>query len=149
MCKADDILIAKQVFNMLDTQAQVIREQITGKPVLTSSFQEHELTIGTANASLLFFLHRGSKNGYSDPIIAVMRNGRDTSASVVAIKGDREMMTIVEEVSAASDLEALQAVYERSKIDLSLAMNLAKEVGENEFGNVAGDGEMSSGSMGV
>lgn len=75
-----------------------------------------------------------------------MRNGRDTSASVVAIKGDREMMTIVEEVSAASDLEALQAVFERSKIDLSLAMNLAKEVGENEFGNVAVSGGVSSAS---
>lgn len=73
-----------------------------------------------------------------------MRNGRDTSASVVAIKGGREMMTIVEEVSAASDLEALQAVFERSKIDLSLAMNLAKEVGENEFGNVVGGGGVSS-----
>ena len=131
---------------MLDSHTQALREQITGMSLKSSRSQEFQLTACAANASLLFFLHRGSKDGYSDPIIAVMRNGRDTSASVVAIKGDREMMTIVEEVSAASDLEALQAVFERSKIDLSLAMNLAKEVGENEFGNVAGGGGVSPAS---
>lgn len=72
-----------------------------------------------------------------------MRNGRDTSASVVAIKGGEEMMTLVDEVSAASDMEALQAVFERSKIDLALAMDNAKEGGRNSFGTVASCGGMS------
>lgn len=95
------------------------------------------LTEQPANATLLFFLHRGSKEGYSDPIIAVMRNGKDTSASVVAIKGDNEIITLVDDVSAPSDMGALQAVFERSKIDLTLAMNLVKENRKNGSGGAA------------
>lgn len=55
-----------------------------------------------------------------------MRNGKDTSAGVVTIKGGKELITLVEDVSAPSDMSALQAVFERSKIDLALAMNRAK-----------------------
>jgi hypothetical protein len=91
----------------------------------------------SANASLLFFLRIGSKEGHSDPIIAIMRNGKDTSAGVVAIKGDKEMITLVDDVSAPSDMSALQAVFERSKIDLALAMNLAKANRNCHSGRVA------------
>lgn len=94
------------------------------------------LRIHPANAILLFFLRIGSKKGHSDPIIAMMRNGKDTSAGVVAIKGDKEMITLVDDVSAPSDMSALQAVYERSKIDLALAMSLAKAKRSNGFGGV-------------
>lgn len=62
-----------------------------------------------------------------------MRNGKDTSASVVVIKGENEIITVVDGVLAPSDIEALQAVYERSKIDLGLAMNLAKENRKKDF----------------
>lgn len=89
------------------------------------------------NATLLFFLCVGSKEGYSDPIIAVMRNGKDTSAGVVTIKGGKELITLVEDVSAPSDMSALQAVFERSKIDLALAMNRAKVNRNNGLGGVA------------
>ena len=89
------------------------------------------------NATLLFFLRVGSKEGYSDPIIAVMRNGKDTSAGVVTIKGGKELITLVEDVSAPSDMSALQAVFERSKIDLALAMNRAKVNRNNGLGGVA------------
>lgn len=66
-----------------------------------------------------------------------MRNGKDTSAGVVAIKGDREIVTLVDDVSAPSDMCALQAVFERSKIDLALAMNVAKEIGKSDYGEMA------------
>lgn len=90
-----------------------------------------------ANVALLFCLRIGSKEGHSDPIIAMMRNGKDTSASVVAIKGDKQMITLVDDVSASSDMSALKAVFERSKIDLALAMSLAKAKRDNAFGGVA------------
>jgi hypothetical protein len=64
----------------------------------------------------------------------MMRNGKDTSAGVVAIKGDKEMITLVDDVSAPSDMSALQAVFERSKIDLALAMSLAKGKRNHGFG---------------
>lgn len=67
----------------------------------------------------------------------MMRNGKDTSAGVVAIKGDKEMITLVDDVSAPSDMSALQAVFERSKIDLALAMTLAKAKRSNAFGAAA------------
>lgn len=66
-----------------------------------------------------------------------MRNGKDTSAGVVTIKGGKELVTLVEDVSAPSDMSALQAVFERSKIDLALAMSLAKANRSNGFGGVA------------
>jgi len=122
---------------MLDKHAQALREQIIGKTYPSKSLDEPLLKTFTANATLLFFLRIGSKEGHSDPIIAVMRNGKDTSAGVVAIKGDRELITLVDDVSAPSDMCALQAVFERSKIDLALAMNLAKENRKNDFGGVA------------
>jgi predicted FMN-binding regulatory protein PaiB len=66
-----------------------------------------------------------------------MRNGKDTSVSVVAIKGGASIVTLVDEVSAASDMCALPAVFERSKIDLAIAMHLAKENRKDDFGGVA------------
>jgi len=66
-----------------------------------------------------------------------MRNGIDTSAGVVTIKGGKELITLVEDVSAPSDMSALQAVFERSKIDLALAMSLAKANRGNGTGGVA------------
>jgi len=67
----------------------------------------------------------------------MMRNGKDTSAGVVTLKGDREMITLVDDVSAPSDMSALQAVFERSKIDLALAMSLAKQSRNHGFGGAA------------
>lgn len=66
-----------------------------------------------------------------------MRNGKDTSAGVVTIKGAKELITLVEDVSAPSDMSALQAVFERSKIDLALAMSRAKANRSNGEGGVA------------
>jgi len=122
---------------MLDQHAQALREQIIGKDMPSTRCGPDLLNTHPANATLLFFLRIGSKEGHSDPIIAVMRNGKDTSAGVVAIKGDREMITLVDDVSAPSDICALQGVFERSKIDLALAMKLAKENRKNDFGGVA------------
>ena len=92
------------------------------------------------NNTLLFFLRIGSKEGYSDPIIAVMRNGKDTSAGVVTIKGGKELITLVDDVSAPSDMSALQAVFERSKIDLALAMSLVKATRSNGSGGAVSRG---------
>jgi hypothetical protein len=131
------LLIEVKYLNMLDNTAQALREQIIGKCAHSWISRTIELIRYTANATLLFFLRRGSKEGFSDPIIAVMWNGKDTSASVVAIKGGASIVTLVVEVSAASDMCALQAVFERSKIDLALAMHLAKENRKDDFGGVA------------
>lgn len=122
---------------MLDQTAQALREQIIGKHNTFQLVESPSLREQAANATLLFFLRIGSKEGHSDPIIAIMRNGKDTSAGVVAIKGDKEMITLVDDVSAPSDMSALQAVFERSKIDLALAMSLAKRKRSCDLGSVA------------
>ena len=95
------------------------------------------LNINPANATLLFFLRIGSKEGHSDPIIAMMRNGKETSAGVVTIKGAEKIIALIDDVSAPSDMSALQGVFERSKIDLALAMKLAKENRKHDFEGVA------------
>jgi hypothetical protein len=130
---------------MLDNTAQALREQIIGNSAYSWASRTIGLIRCTANATLLFFLRRGSKEGFSDPIIAVMRNGKDTSASVVAIKGGASIVTLIDDVSASSDMCALQAVFERSKIDLALAMHLAKENRKDDFGGVAKGEWLSSG----
>jgi hypothetical protein len=121
---------------MLDQNAQALREQIIGKHIPSTYFESPLLKTHPANATLLFFLRIGPKDGHSDLIIAVVRNGKDTAAGVVVIKGDK-LITLVDDVSAPSDMCALQGVFERSKIDLALAMKLAKENRKNDFGSVA------------
>ena len=69
-----------------------------------------------------------------------MRNGKDTSAGVVTIKGGKELITLVDDVSAPSDMSALQAVFERSKIDLALAMSLVKATRSNGSGGAVSRG---------
>lgn len=123
---------------MLDQHAQALREQIVGeRAYILKTAGIPLLRRHPDNATLLFFLRIGSKEGYSDPIIAVMRNGKDTSAGVVTIKGGKELITLVDDVSALSDMSALKAVFERSKIDLALAMSLAKATRSNGLGGVA------------
>jgi hypothetical protein len=79
---------------MLDQHAQALREQIIGKHIPSTCFESTLLKTHPANATLLFFLRIGPKDGHSDLIIAVMRNWKDTAAGVVVIKGDK-LITLV------------------------------------------------------